>query len=299
MKKIRIFFTTLREGISGIWKHRGMGFASIISILLALLLLGVITISALSLNQAVGDIENKVDEIDVFIETDVPEEKLETIKSQLESIGGIKKISYKSQEDALEVFKKTIDDNEGYLLEGMENAFPRSYIINMEDINNSNDFVNKAKDIDGVGEIRYYQDMVDKVVKISDYVQYGGIIAVVSLMIISILIISNTIKLTVVARKREIQIKKYIGATNSVITGPFIVEGIVFGLIGSLLAYGILYWGYGAFYTNYSKDIFNVIATYLVSPDMILDHILVIFVTLGVSIGILGSSVSLRKYLKV
>lgn len=299
MKKIRIFFTTLKEGISGIWKHRGMGFASIISILLALLILGVIIISTLSLNQAVGDIESKVDEIDVFIENDVSDEDLATIIDSIKKIDGVGNTAYKSKEDALNIFKKTIDDDEGYLLDGMEEAFPRSYVITMEDINKSEDFVKTAKDIPGVGEIRYYQDMIEKVVTISDYVQYGGMIAVIALIVISILIISNTIKLTVVARKREIQIKKYIGATNSVITGPFIIEGIVFGLIGSLIAFGLIYWGYKGFYTRYSKDIFNILATYLVEPEVIYDNILVIFVTLGVSIGILGSSFSLRKYLKV
>lgn len=299
MKKIRIFFTTLKEGISGIWKHRGMGFASIISILLALLILGVIIISTLSLNQAVGDIESKVDEIDVFIENDVSDEDLATIRDSIKKIDGVGNTAYKSKEDALNIFKKTIDDDEGYLLDGMEEAFPRSYVITMEDISKSEDFVKTAKDIPGVGEIRYYQDMIEKVVTISDYVQYGGIVAVIALIVISILIISNTIKLTVVARKREIQIKKYIGATNSVITGPFIIEGIVFGLIGSLIAFGLIYWGYKGFYTRYSKDILNILTTYLVEPEIIYDNILVIFVTLGVSIGILGSSFSLRKYLKV
>jgi len=299
MKKIRIFFTTIKEGISGIWKHRGMGFASILSIVLALLILGVVIISTLSLNQAVGDIESKVDEIDVFIEETATDEDLANIKESIEKIDGVGSTTYKSKEDALNVFKKTIDDDEGYLLDGMEEAFPRSYIITMKDISKSEDFVKTAKEIPGVGEIRYYQDMIEKVVTISEYVQYGGVVAVIALIIISILIISNTIKLTVVARKKEIQIKKYIGATNSVITRPFIVEGIVFGLIGSLIAFLLIYWGYKVFYTTYSKDVFNIFATYLVEPGIIYDNILIIFITLGVSIGILGSSFSLRKYLRV
>ncbi len=276
MKKIRIFFTTIKEGISGIWKHRGMGFASILSIVLALLILGVVIISTLSLKQAVGDIESKVDEIDVFIEETATDEDLANIKESIEKIDGVGSTTYKSKEDALNVFKKTIDD-----------------------ISKSEDFVKTAKEIPGVGEIRYYQDMIEKVVTISEYVQYGGVVAVIALIIISILIISNTIKLTVVARKKEIQIKKYIGATNSVITRPFIVEGIVFGLIGSLIAFLLIYWGYKVFYTTYSKDVFNIFATYLVEPGIIYDNILIIFITLGVSIGILGSSFSLRKYLRV
>ncbi|NMB15125.1 MAG: FtsX-like permease family protein, partial [Gallicola sp.] len=104
---------------------------------------------------------------------------------------------------------------------------------------------------------------------------------------------------TVFARSKEIQIKKYIGASNPMITSPFIIEGIVFGLIGSALAFVIVYLLYNYLFENYSRAVFNLISSYLIDPAMIMTNILIILITLGVGIGALGSIFSVRKHLEV
>ncbi|WP_100065646.1 permease-like cell division protein FtsX [Miniphocaeibacter massiliensis] len=299
MKKIRVFFATLGEGFKSLWKHRGMGFASVISIMLALIILGVILVSSLTLNQYIMDLETKVDEIVIYMKKDSTEEQKNALESTLNQNSYIKSVKFKSKEEALEEYKKTLKDDQAYLFEGMEKALPNSFVITLSDISKADEFVVEAKNYEGVDNINYYKDTVERVLKISKYVQLGGAAAVVALVVISILIISNTIKLTVVARKREIQIKKYIGTTNPVIIGPFIFEGMIFGLIGSGLSFLAIYFGYDFLFKKFAGVFEEIVAGYLIPMELMYVNILIIFLTLGIGIGIIGSLLSIRKYLKV
>lgn len=299
MKRVRVFFATLKEGFKGLWKHRGMGFASIVSIMLALLILGVILISALTLNQYIVDLEGKVDEVIVYMKTGSTDEEIESLKSDLENNEFVDKIRFKSSEDALEEYKKAIGEEDSYILEGMEVALPPSFVVTLRDIREAQDFIKTATNYEGVAKVDHYKDTVERVIKISKYIQIGGMLAVSALVVISIFIISNTVKLTVYARKREIQIKKYIGATNFVITGPFIVEGIVFGFIGSAFSFVSIYYGYDFLFKRFADTVRQTLAGYLIPIENIYQDIGIMFLTLGIGIGIIGALLSIRKYLKV
>lgn len=298
MRRLRVFLSTLKEGFSGVWKHRSMGIASITSITLALIILGVITIATLTMNQAVIDVQAKIDEVDIMLDEGISIERIEELRKLIENNQDIASYEFLTSKDNMDQFREMIDVDD-FMLEGMEDAFPPSFIIHMEDIAKTDKFVRSMKNEEGIYNIRYYQDVIEKIVKISHYVQYGGIIAVSILVLISILIISNTIKLTVLARRKEIQIKKYIGASNPVITNPFIVEGLLFGLFGSMIAFVTIYFGYEYFFEHYGKSVFNLLSTYLVEPRMIYRDILKIFLALGIGIGSLGSLLSIRRYLNV
>ncbi len=299
MKKIRVFFATLKEGIKSLWSHRMMGLASIISISLALVILGVILISALTLNQYVVDLESKIDEVIVFIDKDSSEETIDKLKTELENNKYAKKVRFKSKKEALKEYEKNFDESEGYLLEGLESALPASYVVTLNNIKDADKFMESARSLEGVKEMNFLSDTAQRVIKISRYVQIGGAIGVTALVIISIFIISNTIKLTVYARKREIQIKKYIGATNTVISTPFIVEGAVFGFLGSAVAFGAIYFGYDLLFKRFAASFRDILAGYLIPIELIYQDMMIIFLTLGVGIGIIGSLLSIRKYLKV
>ncbi len=299
MKKIRVFFATLKEGIKSLWSHRAMGFASIISIMLALAILGTILISALTLNQYVVDLKGKVDQVILYLKPDEEENRIEEIQTELENNDLIKNVKFKSSKDALDEYKKTIGESDSYILEGLEKALPPSFVVSLKKLDDADDFAKEANEIEGIVKVEYYKDTVDRVMKISRYVHVGGAVGVGALVIISIFIISNTIKLTVYARKNEIEIKKYIGATNRVITGPFIVEGLVFGLIGSMLAFLAIYFGYDFIFKKFADSIQRTLAGYLIPMEFLKLDILVIFLTLGGGIGTIGSLISIRRYLKV
>lgn len=298
MKSIRRFFAIVKEGFTGLWQHRSMGFASVLSMFLTLLILALVLITVINLNQAVVDVKDKVNEIEVFVDDTVSGPAIEEMQTLLESQEGVLTVTYKSKEEALENFQETLGED-GYLIEGMQDALPQSFVVEMGDIEKTDALVQNIQSVEGISEIRYYQDLVDRIVTISTYVQYAGAAIVIILILISIITIFNTIKLTVYARSKEIQIKKYIGASNPMITSPFIMEGVVFGLVGALFAFLILYILYNYLFENYSSVVFNLISSYLIDPAMIMVNILIILVALGVGIGALGSIFSVRQHLKV
>lgn len=298
MRSFRVFSATVKEGIKGLWKNRFMGIASVISITLALIILGFILIGTLILNQAVLDIQVRVDEVDLLLEEDISSEDILHLKELFERDDRIREVHFFTKEDNLENFSKTIDVDD-YLLEGMEEAFPDSFTLIMEDIEHTDSLVKDLKTERGIENIRYYQDVIEKMIRISRMVQIGGAIAVGVLVIISILIISNTIKLTIYARRKEIMIKKYLGASSLVITNPFLIEGVIFGLLGSLLAYFAVFYSYNFFVGKYGTKIFQLLSTYLIDPDLLSRDILKIFLALGIGIGSLGSLISIQRYSKV
>lgn len=299
MRKIRVFFATLKEGIKSLWSHRMMGLASIISISLALVILGVILISALTLNQYVVDLEAKIDEVTIYMDKEASQESIDKLKVELENNKYAKTVRFKSREEGLEEYKKNFDETESGLFEGLETAIPPSYVVTLKNIKDADAFMQSAKGLEGVQEMNFFSDTAQRVIKISRYVQIGGAIGVTALVIISIFIISNTIKLTVYARKREIQIKKYIGATNTVISTPFIVEGAVFGFLGAAVSFGAIYFGYDILFKKFASRFEEIVAGYLIPIELIYQDMMIIFLTLGIGIGIIGSLLSIRKYLKV
>lgn len=298
MRNFRIFLSTIKEGITGIWKNRSMGLASVISISLALIILGFILIATLILNQAVLDIQVRVDEVDILLEDNILEEDRLELERALEEDSRIQEVGFYTKEDNLLTFSETIDVDD-YLLEGMEEAFPASYTVLMKDIKDTESLVKDLQVYRGIDNIRYYQDVIEKMVRISRIVQMGGAVAVGVLVVISILIISNTIKLTIFARRKEIMIKKYLGASSLVITNPFLIEGVIFGLLGSVISYFIVMYSYNFFVEKYSTRIFQLVSTYLIDPDLLSLDIAKIFLSLGVGIGSLGSIISIRRYSKV
>lgn len=290
--------STVKEGIAGIWKHRSMGFASVTSIAMALLILGAIIIATVTMNQAVLDVQTKVDQVDIMLDQNVTTAEIQNLRHEIESNPDVGRVDFMTKEQNMEQFRESIEVDR-FMLDGMEDAFPSSFIVRMKNIAGTQSFVDHMKTQKGVFNIRYYQDVIGKIVKLSHYLQFGGAIAVAILVFISIIIISNTIKLTVLARRKEIQIKKYIGASNPVITNPFIIEGLFFGLVGSIVAFLVIYFGYDFLYRNYSSQVLNLVSTYLVAPKLLFKQILKIFLALGIGIGTLGSLLSIRKYLNV
>lgn len=300
MRKIRKFFTVIKTGFSGVWKNKSMGLASIISISAVSIILGIVLIAALTMNVLLKDVQTKVDEIELYIKDEVTEERVSEIGNSLEAQAGIKGIRFKTKDAALEEMKK-IWGEDAYILEGLEqdNPLERSFVVSVENIEDSHKIVEFAKTLDGVSNVVYYQDAVDKLVKIANYVRVGGLIVTIILIVISILVISNTVKLTVLARRREIEVMKYVGASNGMISGPFIIEGVIFGLIGAVLAFLVTNYSYQLVYNRFNERIYTLISSYLIEPKFLRTDLLIIFCTLGVVIGTVGSVFSLKKYLKV
>lgn len=281
------------------WRNRGMGLASVTSISAVLMILGVVLILILSINNAVLDTKLKFDEIEVFLEDDLSSEVLDSIEDSVKTNPGVISIMFRSKEQALEIMKADWAD-ESYLLEGLEeNPLPDSYIIKVNDIVLADKLVNNVKALDGIEEVKYYKDVIDKLLIFARYIQFAGIAIIGILIFVSIFIISNTIKVAVSSRRREINIMKYVGATNGYIRGPFIMEGVLFGILGAIISIAVVYFGYDYFFKSMNEKLYALFTFYLVDPKIIFMDIAIIFGTIGAGIGALGSMISLKRFLNV
>lgn len=274
-----------------------MGIASVGSITAVLIILGMVLIIILSINNVVVETKNKFDEIQIYLEDNIESEKMAEIEDKLKSSEGVTDVYFESKDEALEIMKKDWGE-ESYLLEGLEeNPLPNSYIVKLKDIEYADNVVSKLEGIDGIEEVKYYKDVIEKLLAAANYIKVGGMIIIAILMFISVFIISNTIKITVTARKREINIMKYVGATNGYIRGPFVIEGIILGLVGAGLSILIVNYGYEYLFKVINEKLYVIFTVYLVAPHALLNNIIIMFMAIGVGIGTLGSLISLKKFL--
>lgn len=298
--KSRELINIIKDGFKGIARHFSMAFASIISILSVLLILSTVLIIVLSVNKVVGDTKEKINEVKVFLLDGVDDAGIKELEGKIKDIDGVKNVKFISKDEGLEsMFEQW--ENKSYLLEEYkeDNPLPNAFKVNVKDIEKINDVAANIKLIPGVEDVRFLSEEVIHLLKISKYMQIGGFGLILALIFISIFLISNTIKLSISSRKKEIEIMKYVGATNSYITGPYVFEGILIGLIAAVLAIMVVKFGYSYIYEYIVVSNSSLLNEAIVSPESILDDFSIIFITLAVGIGMLGSIGSLKKLLKV
>lgn len=297
--RLRIASNIIKQGFKGVWRNKGMGLASITSITAVLLILGIVLILILSLNNIVMDTREKFDEVQIFLEDEITRTQLQEIEKKAKETDKILYVIFKSKDEALEEMKEGWGE-EGYLLDGLEeNPLPHTLILKLKDIEYAEDVVKSIENLDGIEEVQYNYDIIEKLVVFTNYIRTGGLIIVLILILVSIFIISNTIKLTVTARKREINIMKYVGATNGYIRGPFVIEGVVFGLIGAIISILAVNYGYNYFFNAANDKLYVLFTVYLVPPKALMQDISIIFIAIGAGIGALGSLVSMKRFLNV
>lgn len=294
--KLNTAFYYIREGLTNVKRNRAMTVASITSVTAALLILGLFLIIILNVDSMANQVESQL-ELKAFINDSYDMSKVTKVGDEIKEINGVKSITFESKKDALNNFKKQLGDK-SYLVNGLENdnPMPQSFIVKVTDANMMKQVSEEIKKIDGVTQVSYGQDVVDKLLGIIKIIRIVGLCVILILFIISVVIISNTIKLGVFARRREINIMKYIGATDWFIRWPFLVEGIVLGLVGSILAIVILglIYGYAADLVNNKLIIFT-----LLPVGNVLRQSLMYFLGMGSLIGALGSGISIKRFLNV
>lgn len=299
MRLIRKLINTIKEGLKGIWIHRNLGMVSITSTFFTLFIIGIIILITVSINSFALQIQNRVNDVEVFIKNDATQLQIDNLETEINNININKTVEFRSSEEALEIMRQSWGDNAGLLDDVQyEGLLPASYIIRLEDITNADQFVETIKNNEAVDEVNYYRELVNQISKLSAYVKIFGTLLIVVLMVVSLFIISNTIKLTVLSRVKEISVMKNVGATNNYIRIPFVIEGLFYSLIASVLAYLAIYYAYKFIYVNFGLritenfEIFN-----LIRPELFRLSLLQIFLALGLGIGVLGSTISIRRYL--
>lgn len=287
----------IKQVVQQIGRNKGMSFASVLAITAMMLILGLFFVISVNINLFSEMIQKDYDYVEVYLKDDVDEKQVDNIKGKLENISGVKNIEYRSKQEALKIMKQRWGES-GYLLDSLgDNPLPDSIVINAEDNETANNINKFAKKIDGVEDVKYYKETVDKLTKASNFLQYSAIVIMIFLIVVSVIVVSNTIKLTVLNRSKEISIMKYVGATNWFVRGPFLIEGIFLGIISSMIAAALTWFIYIQIEKLIGEDIMIILSSPLVPADYLAINLLVIFLAIGVSVGASGSIVSMRKFL--
>ncbi|CDG00675.1 Putative Uncharacterized protein [Clostridium chauvoei JF4335] len=252
---------------------------------------------ALNFNKQIEDVASKV-EIKVYLKDDIKLVDQREIEVKLNEQQGIKDVIYESKDEAFLNFKESLEHNEG-LLQGYDlknNPLPSSFIVKLEDPSYAEPVGKVIKDMTGVEDIGNQQQLINKIGSIVKGVQVIGIGLFVVFAGVSIFLITNTIKIAVYSRRREVGIMKFVGATDWFIRWPFIIEGIIIGAIGSLLSSVVLFFLYKF---TYGYIVSNMFLVTLVPPTFVFTTLIWLFLGGGIIVGAVGSFVALRKFLDV
>ena len=289
---------SLKQALKQIWRNKVMSIASMFSITAMLLILALFFVLTVNVNMATEGLKDQFDTVEVFLLDDISANNLVQIQKSVRGMEEVDDVEYISKAQALEDFKVRFGEN-GYLLDGLaENPLPNSLRVTLNDISKGEMVAEVCRNMDGVEDIRYYATEVSKILDITAILQKAALVIVAFLIIVSIVVVSNTIKITVEARKKEIAIMKYIGATNWFIRGPMLLEGVLIGLFSALISFGVTSALYAKLVANYGEKIMLLVSTSLVDAKYMTLTLIWIFIALGVSIGAVGSIISMRRYLK-
>lgn len=287
----------IKQGFLQIFRNRGMSLASIFSILAMLLILGMFFVITVNINLFTEVVKQDYDQIEVFLLDDTDKAQAEQLMTQIRTHEGVTDVQYRSKAEALEILKERWGES-GYLLDSLgKNPLPASILISVESLDNAGEVAAYAGTLDGIEDVQYYQETVEKLTKITNFLQIGALIIMAFLVVVSVVVVSNTVKLTVFARAKEIRIMKYVGATNWFIRGPFLAEGIIIGMLAALISTGLIALIYKELIAAIGAQVLAIVSMPLISTQYMTGNMLIIFLALGMSIGACGSIVSMRKFL--
>lgn len=297
---------SLREAFSHFFRNWTTSFGAVITIFLSLFIIGLFIVGSALVTSAIGTIEDTVT-INVFISDDATDDEVQAFQEKLESWQNVQSVNFKSKEDALEEYRNMSSSADSTIaaLDG-ENPLPRSYEVVMEDSSQVEDMANRIKedtdfqamaDNGDVDEsVQYSQEMVGRLFQVTGYIRIACIALVALLTFIAFIFINNTIRLSITARRREIAIMRLVGASNGFIRGPFVTEGVLQALLGALLSIGVL-----ELVRNFLMPrVMNMVSWW--QFEIPLEVYLMTYgalILVGLVIGLFGSAIAMRRYLKV
>lgn len=298
MKIIRQIINVIKEAFLGIFRNSGMSLISIVSISSMLTLFGFVFILVLGINSTVYRLGNELDKVVVYLEDNVSADQVNSLIDVLANDKRVKEVNYTSKQEALEIFKESFGENSDILDSVEEDTLPASLDISLKDLSYSKEIAGMLEGREEIEKIDYHYDLINKMINIEKGVKYIGYAIVFVLFLVSVVIIHNTVKIGVSNRQREINIMKYVGASDLYIRSPFLIEGIMFGIIGALIAFVIVYNIYCYYYGKVDSYIQNY-GINLLDPRSIYQNVSVIFLCIGIGVGYLGSLLSTGRFLDV
>ncbi|WP_392486857.1 permease-like cell division protein FtsX [Haloimpatiens sp. FM7315] len=298
--RISTFKYFIVDALKSLRRNTTFSIASVLTVAASLFLMGIFLLAILNVGQGVKSVESKV-EIQVVLKDNISKSDKNKLEETIRGLSGVKELTYETKEQALNKWKKQLGEENAGLAQGLDkqNPMPNCYIIKMEEPEMVSGVVSKIKGMQGIDQIKDARKIVDNIITITNALKWIGIVLFLICLVVSLFLIGNTIKLTVYSRRREIGIMKFVGATDWFIRWPFIIEGIMIGILGAVFATVVLFYLYRFVYLKVNEGGVMAMLMQLISPRYVFDVLAWKFILSGVVIGSLGSIASIRKFLKV
>ena len=291
----------VKKGISSIWKNFLMSFASFCILMVSLLLVSCAVLLMMNVNKIMSNIED-TNEITIYLKEDISDKQVEHIKTVLEKNQDITDVKYYSKEQALDDFRDNMAEYSELLDYLDKNPMPETFLVRVKDLSKIRHVVNTVNDIEGVEQTKAPYDFASVLVQIRNTFTLIGGAVLIALVVVSIVIVSNSIRTSVFARRNEISIMRYVGATSGFIKAPFFVEGMFIGILAGAAAWGLTWLIYDSVFALFSADltVWQMFGFYGLTPfGDIMWYVLAVNCAAGALLGAVGTVFSTGKYLKV
>ena len=299
MKLFRMLGRSFRDAFKSVIRNFSLSLASISCITITLIIVAIAIMASLNINNFTDEIEKDLT-IVVFLDRDADDNDIKDVKRELDKISNVEKITFISKDEVKEqmreeseVFAKVLD---GY--DEGESPLKDTYQVKVKEIEKIKVTADRIKKIDSVSVVRYGEGMVEKLVSAFTSIKNVTYGVVIALIVVTVFLIVNTIKLTISARKREIGIMRLVGASNFTIKTPFIIEGMILGVLGSIIPVIFTTYGYMAFYKHFDGYLFSQLIV-LIKPEPFIYTTSLIVIIIGILVGMIGSASAVKKYLKI
>ena len=299
MKPLRMLGRSVRDAVKSVIRNFSLSLASISCITITLIIVAVAVITSFNVQNFTETIEKDMT-IVVFLDNDATEDDVKDVEKKIKRIENVENYTFQTKQEVKqkmqeesEVFKTVLDT-----WSDEESPLKDTYQVKVKDVRKIKKTALKIENIDKVSVVRYGEDMVDKMVKAFSSVEKLTYGVVAALILVTVFLIINTIKLTISARRREIGIMRLVGASNITIKLPFIIEGMILGLFGSIVPVLLTTYGYLAFYKHFDGYLYSRLIQ-LIVPEPFIYQASLRVVGIGILVGMIGSASAVRKYLKI
>lgn len=299
MKTLRIIGRNIRDALKGVFRNFSLSFASISCITITLIVVAVSIVLSQNVDNFTKLVEKDVT-IVAFIDNEADKKEIKEIKEKIASIDNVEKIEYKSKQKITKEMRDSSDSFDSIMKnwDEEENPIQNTYQVKVVDINEIETTAKEIKKIDGITLVKYGEGMVEQLIGAFEFIHKICIGAVVALIIVTAFLISNTIKITINSRKTEIGIMRLIGASNLNIRIPFIIEGLLLGMLGSIIPIVGTIYGYNSLYKHFGGHLFSDFIK-LIKPVPFVYMTSLVLLLIGILVGMFGSWRAVKKYLKI
>lgn len=299
MQYVRIFGRSIRDAFKGVFRNLSLSMASILCTTITLIVVAISIVLTYNINNFTKLIESDMS-IVVFLKKDISKEEVTTVENKIKEVDNVVSCTYKSKADILKEMMETDSSLSSILSQYNDENNPllSTFIVKVEDLKHIDDVAKKIEIYDEVEYVKYGENAISELINIFDIIRKGSIMIVVALVLVTAFLISNTIKIAIIARRKEIEIMRLVGASNLNIKIPFIFEGLIIGIIGSIIPILVTSYGYSAIYNNFNGQLFSPILKLIRSVPFVY-YVSLALLIVGALVGMIGSYRASRKYLKI